>query len=135
MARGVWVYAGAKAGNKPKPDEKRVIIAACNKLLADVLLPRYLPTIKPTEFNYPIGLLGKWLGNKYRFLTHYRSGFPENLGEEFEVPFTRLEFVKSGYFDLSYYRHTGEWYRLLTHLSLEETLKTIAEGGHFAPPI
>ena len=135
MPRGVWTYTGVRSGTKPKLDEKREIIAACEKLIEDVLKPRYLPKITRTKFNYPIALFGKWHGNKYRFVTRYRSGFTDNLGEEFEVPFARLEFVKSGHFDLSYYRHTGEWYRLDTHLSLAKALKTIAAGGHFAPPI
>src|SRR5208337_4322459 len=68
MARGGWVYVGGRAGNKPSPGEKSVITAACEAFIADVLKPRFLPEIRPDQFNYPIAIYGKWLGNKYRFI-------------------------------------------------------------------
>jgi hypothetical protein len=43
--------------------------------------PRFLSTIRPTQFNYPIDILGKWHGTKCRFIQRFRSGFQENLGE------------------------------------------------------
>jgi hypothetical protein len=57
-------------------------------LIADVLLPKYLPEVTPSEFNYPI--YGKWHGNKYRFITRYRSDQPSSFTPEFEAPFARL---------------------------------------------
>src|ERR1700756_1240234 len=66
MARGGWVYIGGRAGNKPRAGEKSVITAACEKFIAEVLMPRFLPKIRPTKFNYPIAIYGKWHGNKYR---------------------------------------------------------------------
>jgi hypothetical protein len=42
------------------------------------LEPKFLPGIKPTEFNYPIDILGKWRGGNYSFIVRFRSGFPEN---------------------------------------------------------
>jgi hypothetical protein len=68
MARGGWVYIGGRAGNKPPAGEKSVITAACEKFIAEVLMPRFLPRIRPTKFNYPIAIYGKWHGNKYRFI-------------------------------------------------------------------
>jgi len=32
-----------------------------------------------------VDILGKWHGTKYRFIQRYRSGFPENLGQEFDA--------------------------------------------------
>jgi hypothetical protein len=46
------------------------------------------PVIRPTEFNYAVDICGKWRGTRYRFIQRYRSGFPENLGEEFDALFT-----------------------------------------------
>jgi hypothetical protein len=62
--------------------EKSAVTAACQNLIDDFLKPRFLPTIRPTQFNYPIDIQGKWHGTKYRFIQRYRSGFPENLGED-----------------------------------------------------
>ena len=56
--------------------EKSAVTAACQHLIDDFLKPRFLPTIRPTQFNYPVDILGKWHGTKYRFIQRYRSGFP-----------------------------------------------------------
>jgi hypothetical protein len=133
MPKGQWMYVGARAGNKPKPDEKAAISAACERLIDEVLLPRYLPQIEPTEFNYPIAIYGKWHGNYYRFITRYRSDRAESVVPEFEAPFARLEFVSRDCFDLSYHRHTGEWIRLFQQLTLAEALAEIAAGNFFHP--
>jgi hypothetical protein len=60
MARGQWVYVGGRAGKKPSFHEKLAITAACDRLITEVLLLRYPPEIMPTEFNYPVGIYGKW---------------------------------------------------------------------------
>ncbi len=134
MARGRWISVGAHAGGKVPDGEKRAITTGCEKLLAEVLRPRFLREIRPTQFNYPIGLSGKWHGNKYRFITRYRSGHAENGGEEFDAPFARLEYVGRDRFDLSYFRHTEEWFRLHRGVTLAEALRLIASDELLQPP-
>ena len=73
--------------------ERVRVTAACERFIDEFLKPRFLPSIRPTEFNYPVDILGKWHGTKYRFIQRYRSGFPENLGEEFDAPFARLDWI------------------------------------------
>jgi len=68
----------------PTDAEKAIIIGACQHFIDTVLKPKYLPTIRPTPFNYPVDIIGKWHGGRYRFIQRYRSGYPENLGEEFD---------------------------------------------------
>jgi hypothetical protein len=109
--------------------EKAAITAACQRLIDEVLKPRFLPVIRPTEFNYPVDICGKWHGTRYRFIQRYRSGFPKNLGEEFDAPFTRLDWISPGRFDLQWHRHTGEWFCLDRGLSLTEALNTIIADG------
>ena len=133
MARGQWIDVEGRAGNMPTPDIKRAITTACERVIRDVLLPRYLPEIEPTKFNYPIAIYGKWHGNKYRFITRYRSGFADNLGAEFEAPFSRIEFVSRDCFDVSWHRHTGQWHCLCQRVTLEQALQLIGEDGILAP--
>ena len=133
MARGGWVYIGGRAGNKPPAGEKSVIATACEKFIADVLKPRFLPKIRPTKFNYPIAIYGKWHGNKYRFITRYRSDDPNSYEPEFEAPFARLEYVCRDTFDLSYHRHTGEWLCIFQRVSLAEALELLETTPHFQP--
>jgi hypothetical protein len=113
--------------------EKTSITATCQGYIDTVLKPRFLPEIRPTPFNYPIDILGKWHGPRYRFVQRYRSGFPDNLGEEFDAPFTRLDWVARDRFDIQWHRHTGTWFCLHRGLSLAQALKTIETDGHLHP--
>ena len=124
-----WVYVG----RKPSATEKLAIARTCETFIDQVLKPRFLPEIRPTAFNYPIAISGKWHGSKYRFIERFRSGFPDALGEEFDAPFARIEFLDRDRFDLSYRRHTDEWWCLYRSLSLATALKTIEDDGHFHP--
>jgi hypothetical protein len=113
--------------------EKVVITATCQRFIDEVLKPRFLPAIRPTQFNYPIDILGKWHGNRYRFVQRYRSGQPETLGEEFDSPFTRLDWMSRDRFDIQWHRHTGTWFCLYRGLSLAKALKTIETDGLLHP--
>lgn len=113
--------------------EKAAITAACQRFIDEVLTPRFLPSIRPTQFNYPVDIQGKWQAHRYRFIQRYRSGFPENLGEEFDAAFTRLDWMGRDRFDIQWHRHTGAWFCLYRGLSLVEALKTIETDGHLHP--
>ncbi len=118
--------------------DKAAIGARCERFIAEVLKPRFLPEVRPTEFNYPIDIAGKWRASKYSFITRYRSGFPDNLGEEFDAPFTRLdhayEHMAEVRFDVMWRRHTGQWWRLYSAVSLDEALRSI-ETDMFLQPL
>ena len=116
MARGGWVYVGGRAGNKPPPSERMGIAVACERFIAEVLTPRFLPEIRPTEFN-----------------TRYRSDDPCSYAPEFDAPFARLEYVNRDHFDLSWHRHTGEWVRLFEYIPLTEALHLIESEPFFQP--
>jgi hypothetical protein len=125
-----------KAPHRPSGSsetEKAAIIAACQSFIDEVLKPRFLPSIRPTEFNYPIDISGKWHGSRYRFLQRYRSGFPENLGEEFDSPFARLDWIGRDRFDIQWFRHTGTWHRLYRDVSPAGALKILETDGILHP--
>jgi len=131
MQRRQWTRTRSRSGLSDA--EKATITAACERLIDDPLKPRFLPAIRPTKFNYPVDIHGKWHGTRYRFIQRYRSGFPDNLGEEFDAPFTRLDWISHNRFDLQWHRHTGEWFCLHRGLSLTEALDTILADGHLHP--
>jgi hypothetical protein len=129
-----WVWA--KALTK---EEKAQIAAVCEQFIEDVLKPRFLPEIRPTKFNYPVDIRGRWRGSKYTFITRYRSGFPDNSGEEFDSAFTRLDHVEEHRaetrFDLLWHRHTGQWRCLHALVSLDEALRLIETDKLLQPVI
>jgi hypothetical protein len=113
--------------------EKASVTAACERLIDEFLRPRFLPVIRPTEFNYPVGIIGKWRGANYRFIQRYRSGFSDNLGEEFDAPFARLDWISRDRFDIQWHRHTGEWFRLHRGLTLVDAIETLKSDGILHP--
>jgi hypothetical protein len=117
--------------------EKAKIADACARFITEWMKPRFLPGIRPTEFNYPVDIIGKWRGSKYSFITRYRSGFPGNADEEFDAAFTRLDHVEEHLdairFDVMWHRHTGQWFRLHRALTLEEALTAIKTDGLLHP--
>lgn len=122
--QGRWVRVRALAA-----EEKAAIARICEQFIAETLKPRFLPRIRPTPFNYPIDIVGRWRGSRYSFIARYRSGYPENLGEEFDSAFTRLDFLEDCLaetrFDVMWHRHTGQWWRVHSGVTLQEALRAI----------
>jgi hypothetical protein len=106
---------------------KAEIAAMCARFIAETLKPRFLPTIRPTQFNHPVDIFGKWRGAKYSFITRYRSGRADNAGEEFDSAFTRLDYLEECItetrFDVMWHRHTGQWVRVFASVTLQEALR------------
>lgn len=129
---GKWVRVKTLA-----PEERALVSAACERFIAETLKPRFLPEVRPTQFNYPIDIFGRWRGSRYSFITRYRSGFPENAGEEFDSAFTRLDHVEEHLGDLRFHvmwhRHTGQWFRLHALVTLDEALRLIGSEGLLWP--
>ena len=67
----------------------------------------------------------------------YRSGFPDNAGEEFNAAFTRLDYLEEllteTRFDLMWRRHTGQWWRSRASVTLEEGLRLIETDPFLQP--
>ena len=133
MARGQWVRIKASSSAASFKRDKPAIEIACLQFISDVLKPKFLPEIHPTEFNYCIDIFGKWHGTNFRFIQRFRSNHPNSIGAEFDTAFTRLEYVGPDRFDLAYHRHTGEWNCLFRGLTLKEAFETIERQGHFHP--
>ena len=120
-------------------EEKAAVALVCARFVAEVLKPRLLPQIHPTSFNYPVDISGKWRGSKYGFATRFRSGFPENAGEEFDAPFARFDHVEECLaetrFDVMWRRHTGQWWRVHSSATLKEALHLLETEPCLRPPI
>ena len=133
MPRGRWVWAPKRVRVLPSDGEALDIIAACDKFVAEVLKPRFLPKRRPTEFNYAVDMYGKWHGGRYRFIERFRSDSPNAIVPEFEHAFARLDYVAPDRFDVMWHRHTGQWWRLYHSVSLTDALHSIEQDGHLHP--
>jgi hypothetical protein len=125
MAGNTWRLSSRRRTPVVPEHEKQMVIAACDHFIREVLRPKFLPEIVPTEWNYPVGIHGKWHGGRFRFVQRFRSDRPDAITSEFDAPFARIEWVAPGLFDVSYHRHTGEWWKIFERVSLEEALHLI----------
>lgn len=128
----VWMKRTARPV-LPDDAENQAIIAACEAFIRDVLKPRFLPDIKPTEWNHVIDIRGAWAGGRYRFMQRYRSGMEHNRGEEFDAPFARIDRMGRDQFDIYWMRHTGQWWRLHSGVTLTEALRILETDGVLHP--
>jgi hypothetical protein len=114
-----WIPS-SRAPRPARPDasEKAVIVAACEAFIGDVLKPRFLPQIRPTQWNYVIDIHGAWAAGRYRFMQRYRSGMEHNRGDEFDAPFARIDRMGPDRFDIYCMRHTGKWWRVHVGVTL-----------------
>lgn len=119
--------------NLPDDAEKQMIVAACEAFIVDILKPRFLPQIRPTEWNYVIDIHGAWAAGRYRFMQRYRSGMEYNRGEEFDAPFARIDRMGPDRFDIYWMRHTGKWWRLHTGVTFVEALRILETDGVLHP--
>lgn len=133
MAKSVkkWVRVKVLAA-----EEKAAIAARCERLIVETLKPRFLPEIRPTKLNYPVDMSGRWRGSKYSFIVRFRSGWPDNTGEEFDEAYARLDHVEERLdelrFDVMWHRHTGQWWRRQAAVTLDEALMHVEQ---MLPPV
>ena len=130
--RGTWAARAAR-GMPPDEAEKRAIVGACEAFIRNVLKPRFLPEIAPSEWNYVVDIRGAWAGGRYRFMQRYRSGMEHNRGEEFDAPFARIDRIGPDRFDIYWMRHTGQWWRLHVGVTLVEALQILETDGILHP--
>jgi hypothetical protein len=80
---------------------------------------------------------GRQRGSKYSFIARYVSDFPETDGEEFDVPFARLDHDEESLTELRFHvvwlRHTGKWWPLHVSLTLEEALQRVESSPLLHP--
>ncbi len=98
--------------------------------------------IKPTKIespptdsnlNYLADIYSKWYRHYFYFCAKYNCPGPNAISPSFETKFARMEYVADNKFNLSYMRHTNQWWELYQELSIDECLKSITEEPHFIP--
>ena len=121
-----WVYSPP---SKPKPkvpeDVKHELQKRGDEIVNNILKPKYLePIPEELKINHLIDIFTKWYHNYFYFCSKYKCP-PDALSSTFESKFARMEYLENDKFELSYMRHTGEWWRLETG-SMDDCLKNIS---------
>ena len=133
--RKMWVFSPPKQPRPKVPDAvKANVEAKANNLIETVLKPNHVkPASEDERFNYIVDIYSKWYRNYFYFCAKYACPGPNAISPFFEAKFARLEYISNGHFNLSYMRHTGQWWEIYTELSVEECLAAIRDEPHFLP--
>lgn len=130
-----WFPASPKVTKPKVPDEVKVVLQEKAQALIDnELKPRYLKaTPTDNDFNYLVEIFSKWHRNYFYFCGKYNCPSPRAISPSFEIKFARMEYTSQGTYNLSYMRHTGQWWEIYNNLELEKCLKIISSEPHFIP--
>jgi hypothetical protein len=131
----MWVFSPPKPAKPKVPEPLKVQVQAqADALVEEVLKPQHIkPPPKKQRFNYLVDIYTKWHQSYFYFCATYHSPGPNAISPSFETRFARLAFVGNNRFDLSYMRHTGQWWELYSGLTLNEALAAIRDEPHFTP--
>ncbi len=136
MAKKQWGYSPQKKQSTTKvPDSVKQEVEQKAKELVDATLkPQYVkPPPKEPQFNYLVDIYTRWYRHYFYFCSTYNVPGPNAISPSFEDKFARLEYVGPDQFNLSYMRHTEQWFEIAPDISLEQALTMIKQGGSFTP--
>ncbi|MGH2643854.1 MAG: hypothetical protein ACRDE2_07900 [Chitinophagaceae bacterium] len=129
----MWVYSPYKEANaKLSTYQKEEIEAKCKPVIGK-FRKQYIKEKPDKRFNYTVDIFLKWRGSYLYFIQRMRSDQEGYPSQEFNVGFARLGFIKNDWVNLSYFRHTNQWFLIETGLSLEDGLEMIESIPAFHP--
>lgn len=130
-----WGLASPKQVRPKVPDAiKHSLKEIADKVIEDNLKPAHIkPPPTDNDFNYLVDIHAKWYRNYFYFCGKYNCPSPNAISPSFEEKFARMEYVGNEKFNLSYMRHTDQWWEIHQNLSMLECLKLIEEDPHFMP--
>lgn len=133
----ILVYTSPKKAKPRVPDAlKAELTEKANELIETTFKAYRLELDKSAKehgWNYVVEMYTKWWRNYFYFCSKYHCPSPRAISEYFEDPFTRMEYIGGREFNLSYKRHTGQWWEVYQELTLEECLETIENQQIFWP--
>jgi hypothetical protein len=130
-----WMRVSPRRVSPQVPDAvKRVLKEEADDIIANVLKPEHIkPPPTDNGFNYLVDIDAKWHRHYFYFCARYNCPSPNAIAPSFETKFARLEYIGAKKFNLSYMRHTEQWFELYQELPMRECLRLIAEDPHFMP--
>lgn len=133
--RKMWMYSSPRRKKPQVPDSIKLILKEkADEIIENVLKPKHIePPPTDNDFNYLVDIYSKWYRNYFYFCAKYNCPNPNAISSSFETKFARMEYVSNEKFNLSYMRHTGQWWEIYQELPMLESIKINAEEPHFIP--
>jgi hypothetical protein len=128
-----WMRACAKLKAVPQ-SLKDDLTAKAQELIERELKPLHIkPPPENIQWNYIIDIFTRWRGPYFYFMARYACPSPNAVSPIFEVGFARMEYLRSGNFNLAYMRHTGHWWQIFNDVPMEEALQAVCSEPFFQP--
>lgn len=130
-----WLYSPAKPPKAKVPDAvKATVENKAAELIEGILKIKHInPPVEDSAYNYIVDIYSKWSSSYFYFIAKYACPGPNAISPFFELKFARMEYIGNERFNLSYMRHTGQWFEIYSELSIDECLKSIESEPHFMP--
>ena len=131
----IWMPTPPKHKKPSIPDSlKQELQTKVEDVLENIFRPKHIkPPPTDNDFNYLADLYLKWYRSYLYICGTYNCPSTRAISPSFEAKFTRIEYVGCEKFNLAYMRHTGKWWEVHCHLSMDECLKCIVEEFCFHP--
>jgi hypothetical protein len=107
--KGYWGFSSTNSKSVKPSEHNKIEIKIYFQPLIENFKNQFINANPNKEFNYLIDIYSKWHGNYFYFCEKYKSERENRIVDEFEVKFLRLKFIEKNLFELSYFRHTGQW--------------------------
>lgn len=130
-----WVYNPPKP-TKPKVSDsiKKSLKEKADNFIVDELKSKHVkPAPTDNDFNYLVDIWSKWYRNYFYFCGKYNCPSSRAISPSFETKFARMEYTHEGKYNLSYMRHTGQWWEIYQNIDEDECFRLISNEPHFIP--
>ncbi len=130
-----WMPASQRRKKPQVPDSIKLFLKKkADEIIENVLKPKHIkPPPIDNDFNYLVDIYSKWYRNYFYFCAKYNCPSPSAISPSFETKFARMEYVGNEKFNLSYMRHTEQWWEIYQELPMLESIKIIADDPQFIP--
>ena len=128
-----YIVIGRPSGQvqKPTAQQKRIVIAACEPLIAS-LKENISPIPDKLEINHLVDIYGKWFRNQYHIYLVYHCP-PNSFEKKMEFGLARLGWTGGDTYILSsYMAHRKKWEAFYEKIPLEKAIERIADGDYFS---
>lgn len=130
-----WIATPAKRAKPKVPDAlKKTLQEKANQVIEDTIKPKHIkPPPTDSNFNYLADIYSKWYRSYFYFCATYHCPGPNAISPSFDTKFARMEYVGGEKFNLSYMRHTEQWWEIYQDLPMLECIERIVQEPHFIP--
>lgn len=124
----VWVLAPQK---KAITEAEKTQLTNLFEPLINDYKKKFVEAKPNKKENYIVNFHSKFYRGFFYLCAEYKAEYENRMFDGFENKFARLVFVDKNKYNLSYFRHTGQWWTIDENVTAEYCLKNIKDNPLF----